>query len=178
MLKRSAGRYKRGLYGREIGSSAWPVIFLLGVVGVARPTWWPRWRIVRRGWRRRRVMPVGGVGGGGCWRVRGRPPGDWRGGAGGGKLAVVRAVLAGEIPLLGREAEMGRIIARLRGREPVAFVLAGAAGVGKTRLATEVSTSAAGLGFATAQAVGSRAAAAIPFGPFAPFLPESGHAPG
>jgi DNA-binding CsgD family transcriptional regulator len=87
-------------------------------------------------------------------------------------------VLAGEIPLLGREAEMGRILARLRGREPAAFVLAGPAGVGKTRLAAEVARASAGLGFATAQVVGSRAAAAIPFGPFARFLPESGHGPG
>jgi DNA-binding CsgD family transcriptional regulator len=87
-------------------------------------------------------------------------------------------VLAGEIPLLGREAEMGRIVARLRGREPVAFVLAGAAGVGKTRLAAEVAGAAAGLGFATDLVVGSRAASSIPFGPFARFLPESGHAPG
>src|SRR6266700_2187867 len=35
-----------------------------------------------------------------------------------------------------------------------------------------------GLGFATAQAVASRAASAIPFGPFAPFLPEDGYSPG
>jgi MoxR-like ATPase len=90
----------------------------------------------------------------------------------------VGAAPPGEIPLTGREAELGRIFARLTGREPVAFVLAGAAGVGKTRLAAEVARSAAGRGFATAQAVGSRAAASIPFGPFAPFLPESGHVPG
>ena len=77
-----------------------------------------------------------------------------------------------------REAEMDRILAKLKGSEPVAFVLAGAAGVGKTRLACEAARSAAGLGFVTAQAVGSRAAASIPFGPFAPFLPVAGHSPG
>jgi DNA-binding CsgD family transcriptional regulator len=82
------------------------------------------------------------------------------------------------MPLVGRQAEMERILAGLQGPAPVAFVLAGAAGVGKTRLASELAGLAAGRGFATAQAVGSRAAAAIPFGAFAPFLPESGHAAG
>jgi len=79
---------------------------------------------------------------------------------------------------MSREAEMDRILARLKGPRPAAFVLAGAAGVGKSRLAFEAAKSATNLGFTTAEAVASRAAAAIPFGPFAPFLPETGHAPG
>ena len=79
---------------------------------------------------------------------------------------------------MSRDVEMGEILAKLKGPKPAAFVLAGAAGVGKTRLASEAARSAAGLGFATAQAVASRAAAAIPFGPFAPFLPVMGHAAG
>src|SRR5215472_14854688 len=83
--------------------------------------------------------------------------------------------LIDEIPLVRREAEIDRIVAKLRGPTPAAFVLAGAAGVGKTRLASEAAKSAARLGFSTAQAVASRAAASIPFGPFAPFLPETGH---
>lgn len=74
-----------------------------------------------------------------------------------------------------RQAETKRILAQLTGPGSAAFVLAGAAGVGKTRLASEVAKSAAGLGFATARAVGSRAASSIPFGPFAPFLPETGY---
>jgi len=86
--------------------------------------------------------------------------------------------LTGEIPLMSREAEMDRILAKLKGPKPVAFVLAGPAGVGKSRLALEAARSATGLGFTTAEAVASRAAASIPFGPFAPFLPETGHAPG
>jgi DNA-binding NarL/FixJ family response regulator len=98
--------------------------------------------------------------------------------AGGGKLALVGAGLTGAMPLVGRQAEMERILARLQGPAPVAFVLAGAAGVGKTRLAAELAGLAAGRGFATAQAVGSLAAASIPFGAFAPFLPDSGHAAG
>jgi DNA-binding CsgD family transcriptional regulator len=90
----------------------------------------------------------------------------------------VRKRLTSEIPLISRDAEMDWILAKLKGPNPAAFVLAGAAGVGKTRLASEAAKSAAGLGFDTAQAVASRAAAAIPFGPFAPFLPASGHSPG
>jgi DNA-binding NarL/FixJ family response regulator len=69
------------------------------------------------------------------------------------------------------------MVAELAGPAPVAFVLAGAAGVGKTRLASEASRTAAGLGFTTAQAVGSRAAASIPFGPFAPLLSVNDPAP-
>ena len=86
--------------------------------------------------------------------------------------------LTGEIPLVSRDAELDWILARLNGPHPAAFVLAGAAGVGKTRLASEAARSAARLGFTTAQAVASRAVASIPFGPFAPFLPEAGHSPG
>jgi DNA-binding CsgD family transcriptional regulator len=90
----------------------------------------------------------------------------------------VRKTLTSEIPLMSRDAEMSWILAKLKRPEPAAFVLAGAPGVGKTRLASEAAKSAAGLGFITAQAVASRAAAAIPFGPFAPFLPEAGYSPG
>jgi DNA-binding NarL/FixJ family response regulator len=85
--------------------------------------------------------------------------------------------LTGEIPLMSRDAELDRILATLRGPVPAAFVLAGPAGVGKTRLAAEVAKSAALLGFGTALAVASRAASVIPFGPFAPFLPAAGHSP-
>jgi DNA-binding NarL/FixJ family response regulator/tetratricopeptide (TPR) repeat protein len=91
---------------------------------------------------------------------------------------MVRTTLTDEIPLLGRETEMDRILGKLAGPMPVAFVLAGAAGVGKSRLAFEAAKSATGLGFSTAHAVASRAAASIPFGPFAPFLPEIGPSPG
>lgn len=85
--------------------------------------------------------------------------------------------LTDEIPLVRREAEINRILAKLKGPTPAAFVLAGEAGVGKTRLASEAAKSAAQLGFLTAQAVASRAAAAIPFGPFAPFLPDAAPSP-
>ena len=84
----------------------------------------------------------------------------------------------GELPLMSREVELSGILTRLTEAEPAAFVLAGEAGVGKTRLAAEAARSAAALGFATARAVASRSAAAIPFGPFAPLLPDPGHPPG
>ena len=81
--------------------------------------------------------------------------------------------LTGEIPLICREAELDSILAALEGSVPAAFVLAGPAGVGKTRLASEVVKLAETRGFAVAHASGSRSTAPIPFGPFAPFLPES-----
>ena len=86
--------------------------------------------------------------------------------------------LADGVPLMCREAELGQIIERLEEPEPAAFVLAGAAGVGKTRLAVEAAKAAAGLGFATVRAVASQAMASIPFGPFAPFLPQAGQSAG
>ena len=133
----------------------------------------PMWWITSKSSRLEVVMPPSRM----RLRAGARPRRwDWRLFFADAKLRPVRAVLPGEIPLTGREAEMGRIVAQLKGRKPVAFVLAGAVGVGKTRLASEVARSAAGLGFATAQAVGSRAASSIPFVPFAPFLPQAGHA--
>ncbi len=77
-----------------------------------------------------------------------------------------------------REAELGRIIERLKEPERAAFVLAGAAGVGKTRLTAEAAKVAAGLGFETARLVASQAMASIPFGTFAPFMPEAGQSAG
>jgi DNA-binding CsgD family transcriptional regulator len=81
--------------------------------------------------------------------------------------------LTGEIPLICREAELDPVLAALEGTVPAAFVLAGPAGVGKTRLASEVVKLAEARGFAVAHASGSRSTIPIPFGPFAPFLPES-----
>src|SRR6185437_9825586 len=79
---------------------------------------------------------------------------------------------------MSRDEEMGRIILGLQSPEPTAFVLAGPEGVGKTRLAAEIVKSAPKLGFVAVRAVASRTASAIPFGPFARFLPEAGLAPG
>jgi hypothetical protein len=76
-----------------------------------------------------------------------------------------------EAPLIGRRSELGRIAAKLSREPAAAFVLAGAAGVGKTRLATETAKTVAAGGFETVEIAASGAASSIPFGPFAPLLP-------
>ncbi|HEY1917832.1 MAG TPA: LuxR C-terminal-related transcriptional regulator [Streptosporangiaceae bacterium] len=85
----------------------------------------------------------------------------------------MRGIGAGEFPLVGREAELDRIVRVMDGAGPRAFVLAGPAGVGKTRLAAEAAKVAARSGHATAHVIATRSAASIPFGPFAAFLPDS-----
>jgi DNA-binding CsgD family transcriptional regulator len=75
--------------------------------------------------------------------------------------------------LVGRRVELELITGRLREAELPALVLAGAAGVGKTRLAAETLQVAASMGIATAHVVATKAAASIPFGPFAPLLPDT-----
>jgi predicted ATPase len=75
-------------------------------------------------------------------------------------------------PLLGRETELAYLTGALAGGR-LGVVLAGAAGVGKTRLAREAITRAEGLGATTTWVVASRANASIPFGAFAHLLPPS-----
>jgi DNA-binding CsgD family transcriptional regulator len=79
-------------------------------------------------------------------------------------------------PLVGRGTELDRIAVRLAQRTPAAFVLAGAPGVGKTRLAFEAARAASGRGFATAEVAASQSGGSIPFGPFAQLLPVGGGA--
>ncbi|MGQ0629480.1 MAG: LuxR C-terminal-related transcriptional regulator [Sporichthyaceae bacterium] len=57
-------------------------------------------------------------------------------------------------------------------------VLAGAAGVGKTRLAAEVVTLAEGAGMATARVTATKSASGIPLGALAPVLPSARFTPG
>ena len=80
--------------------------------------------------------------------------------------------LIGEAPLVGRHDELNRIVSRLAADDGAGFVIAGPAGVGKTRLAVEAARAATKKGYATAHIVGTRAASSIPFGAFAPLLPE------
>lgn len=77
-----------------------------------------------------------------------------------------------QVPLVGRDSEWDRITAQLESSDPGALVLAGVAGVGKSRLAHEAARAAAERGYAVVYVLATRASAAIPFGPFAPFLPE------
>src|SRR5258708_12282365 len=74
-------------------------------------------------------------------------------------------------PLIGRTEELGRILAGLDGRTG-GVLLAGAAGVGKTRLAAEGLAAAAARGFATLRVAATPATADLPFGAFASVLPE------
>jgi DNA-binding CsgD family transcriptional regulator len=85
----------------------------------------------------------------------------------------VSGPVIGEFPLVGRGLELERIVSGVAGTVPRAYVLAGPAGVGKSRLAAEAAQAAARLGHATAHVIATRSAAAIPFGPFAAFLPAS-----
>jgi DNA-binding NarL/FixJ family response regulator len=77
-------------------------------------------------------------------------------------------------PLVGREQELAFVREALGSRRAAGLVLAGAAGVGKTRLALEALREAEAAGYATAWAVATRAAASIPFGALASLLPPVG----
>lgn len=72
---------------------------------------------------------------------------------------------------MGRDADLRGFGSLLRNGEARGVVLVGAAGVGKTRLARAF-VSVAGRWCCTMWVAGTRAGASIPFGPFAPFLPE------
>src|SRR2546423_15151153 len=74
-------------------------------------------------------------------------------------------------PLIGRAAEVEHVTALLRtGRG--AIVLAGRAGVGKTRLATECLAVAASQGFVPLRVAATQGAVGLPFGPFASLVPD------
>ncbi len=74
-------------------------------------------------------------------------------------------------PLAGREAELRSAAAALGGGAAGGVVVAGAAGVGKTRLATEIAALAEEQGCTVAWVRATRSAASIPLGAFAPLLP-------
>src|SRR5688500_966298 len=74
-------------------------------------------------------------------------------------------------PLVGRAGELRLVNSILSRGDTGGLVLAGPAGVGKTRLALEVLARADQLGLPTAHTSASRAAAEVPFGAVAPLLP-------
>jgi DNA-binding NarL/FixJ family response regulator len=76
--------------------------------------------------------------------------------------------------LTGRDAELQFIAERMTGLEARSVVVAGPAGVGKTRLAREALAAAKRSGRATRWAAGTSAAAAIPLGAVAHLLPALG----
>src|SRR6266550_2675807 len=74
-------------------------------------------------------------------------------------------------PLVGRAAELEQVSRLLRSGRGAA-VLAGPAGVGKTRLATECLSVAAALGFVPLRVPATQGAAGLPFGAYAGLVPE------
>jgi predicted ATPase len=74
-------------------------------------------------------------------------------------------------PLTGRVAELEYVTARLANRQG-AIVLAGPAGVGKTRLGVECLGIAASQGFVPLRVAATQGAAGLPFGAFAHLVPE------
>ena len=89
----------------------------------------------------------------------------------GARGAAERSALAtARWPLVGRAQEL-EVIAGAMDEGAGGIVLAGAPGVGKTRLARAVRDLARGRGWATEEVVATRAAAAIPLGAFAQVLP-------
>ena len=86
--------------------------------------------------------------------------------------------VAGAWPLMGRGEELGRIGRLVRRREgPAGVVLAGVAGVGKTRLAQEALVAAGQRGAVTRWAVGTASARVLPLGAFAAMLGVVGSDP-
>lgn len=76
-------------------------------------------------------------------------------------------------PLAGREAELRFVAEALANDSLAGVVVAGPAGVGKTRLAVEVSQLAASRDCAVEWARATRSAASIPLGAFAPLRPAA-----
>jgi DNA-binding CsgD family transcriptional regulator len=78
-------------------------------------------------------------------------------------------------PLLGRRAELEALSAVLGDTHAGGVVLAGAAGIGKTRLATEALAQAKATGRDVEWLAATRAAASIPFGVVSHLLPPAQH---
>src|SRR2546423_2775320 len=78
-------------------------------------------------------------------------------------------------PLVGRAAELHRLHDRVVGPDSPGVMIAGPAGVGKTRLALEGLRLAEAAGMVGVRVTATRAAAAPPFGALAPLLPAAHH---
>lgn len=88
-----------------------------------------------------------------------------------GETSGGRMTTASRWPLVGRTKELQRLATMLATARYGGVVIAGPAGVGKTRLAEECLVLAERHGFATARALGSESAATIPLGALSPLLP-------
>ena len=81
--------------------------------------------------------------------------------------------MEGSWPLVGRRAELDMLAAATQDVGAGGVVLAGAAGLGKSRLAREALAQAESAGRATEWVAATRAAASIPFGAVSRFLPPA-----
>jgi DNA-binding CsgD family transcriptional regulator len=81
----------------------------------------------------------------------------------------------GDWPLVGRAGELHRLHDLVTAGDSAGVMLAGPAGVGKTRLALECLGLAESAGLVTARVTATRAAASLPFGALAPLLPARHH---
>lgn len=86
-----------------------------------------------------------------------------------GKLRASAARVSNDWPLVGRAEEWQRIVTNLT--EGRGVVLAGTAGVGKSRLVTDVLQVAADQGLGVVRVSATRTSSQIPLGAFAPLLP-------
>lgn len=105
-------------------------------------------------------------------KSRGRPTGQTLGTQGSEQYDPVMGAMRATWPLVGRNEELAAIQGATEGPGLSGVVLAGAAGVGKTRLAREVLVWARERGLETRWAVATQAASAIPFGALAQLLPD------
>ncbi len=76
-------------------------------------------------------------------------------------------------PMAGRAGELDAIESIFESRSSSGVVLAGGAGVGKSRLGAEALARAGARGYATARVLGSQAAGAVPLGALLPLLPNT-----
>ncbi|HAW11337.1 MAG TPA: hypothetical protein DCX12_09835, partial [Chloroflexi bacterium] len=76
-------------------------------------------------------------------------------------------------PLVGRHEELALLARELERPASCGVIIAGASGVGKTRLRAEALTRLRRDGWLVREVTATRAAATIPFGPLAPLLPEA-----
>jgi DNA-binding CsgD family transcriptional regulator len=93
------------------------------------------------------------------------------------RTASVRPVLSAGWPLVGRQEELSLIDNALRADGTRGVVIAGVAGVGKSRLAAEGAARAQAHGVAVERVFATRASASIPFGAVAHLLPPVTAAP-
>jgi DNA-binding CsgD family transcriptional regulator len=87
------------------------------------------------------------------------------------RAAAVRPGLAADWPLVGRREELELVDSALHADGAHGVVIAGVAGVGKSRLASECAAQAEAAGMAVERVFATRASASIPFGAVAHVLP-------